>query len=1470
MKKGILFIFGFLAALSAQSTIVFHEGFEVADSVVATGSPVWGPDLTLQTQGTTSYKNQVALSTQSYLTTTAFSTVGNTFVLLDFDQICKIEYNDFASIEVSNDNGNTWTLLTYTEYLGTAPYQALGNRFASSAYANWVPGNNTAIPTNAWWHHETFDLSALLANAAQCKIRFKLNDQNNNGNNSNYGWLLDDVKVTASPSELFPPLIIQLNPVLQGNVYSLGPFTINDSITDASGVDSANLYYSINNGPLQTVAMTNPSGNHWMGNIPAVADSDTVCYSVQAWDASPAANTAVLPVSGCTQFVAHAGITFPFYDNFDASSLFTSVTSSSTSQWQMGAPSFGLTNSAHSAPNAWDIDLVSGYASGAACNLLSPVFDFSSVQGARLSFWRNHWCEPSFDGVTVLYTTDGSTWNVLGGMNDPRGTNWYTYPSLVSTGRPGWDGNSGGWVKSEYRLDTLNNVAGPVQFRFVFGSDGSVEYDGFSIDDFLIRTPSPQDAGMVAAIAPDMNSCLPQGTVPLTISLMNDGSQTIYAPFDVVYVLDNGTPVVEQFLDSIIPGQVDTFTFANPLNNTPGTHTLVIYTSVAGDGWNLNDTLTVTYVTTPGVNVPYINDFESGPSSLNDFCLTNTAQGRVQHSTAAGNSSTGGVLFDASSSLDWDFGTDTLTNSQFYIWDPNNCDQQRANARLVVNTTGYNDLVLEVDMALMYAFSDEYTNFRIKVNGQMITPHLRPNFQNTPYQMYRYMLTSFLPAPYLIIDFESKVAYDYAANGTAALMDNLHIYRPDSIDAGITQITQPTAISVASNATTVAVNIRNFGTSTLTSIPVGYQVNVNTPVIETWTGSLPPNATTSYTFTTTFNSPTGAYNLCTWTQAVGDTATWNDSLCMSGFGMPLFSVPFTDNFDGPQNFAAVTSYPNSWELGNPVAPLITGTHSGPNAWEVNLNGEYALNSHEYLYSPFFDFSQATDVELRFWQWYNSDNFYDGGRVEYSTDLGNTWTVLGVAFDPNATAWYNQSFLQSSFLPGWSGNGGGYFQSKYDLSMFDNFASPVQFRYVFTSDNFYFGAIDGWAIDDFELFVPVDAATNTITFGPPSPLPMPGTNSVKVNVKNTGLLTLNSVNVTLKIDNTIITTDALTPALAPNASVNHTFSLPWTGATPGLHTVKCWTSSPNGFVDTNLPNDTTTWVVSVMDTVATYPYCNNFEANNGIPPLTTMNATRFTNSKNSWEQGVPGKNIMNSAHGGTQCWMTDLTVNYLQNDSGGIFLPVFTVDTTNCYHLEFYTRYITPVNDDGGQVEFSFDMGNTWTRMGLVNEPNWYPVATATGLGNGYQPNFGGTSNGWVLAQHDIRFSQAGQVIFRFRFGSDNSIQSEGWGIDDVCFSRIPPCVLAVEEHHELEGLSMVSAPNPAGTSSVLTYNLPDNGKVNLVLRDMLGREISSYSGEQSSGINTWTVDVSTLPEGVYFYELNFGTQRIVQKLVVSH
>ncbi len=188
--------------ISAQ-TILFHENFEapfysdsVTSSQTATNTTHWAISSTLFSSGASSDSCQVLQNDTTYLTTDAFSTLGHTTIHLEFDHICKIEFFDAAEIEVSNNNGASWTKLIGSQYNGPGHFSPIGNKFASVSYIIWTPAYDTIIPTNSWWKHETFTISSLVSNSAQVKVRFALCDLNNTGNAGNYGWLIDDIKVS--------------------------------------------------------------------------------------------------------------------------------------------------------------------------------------------------------------------------------------------------------------------------------------------------------------------------------------------------------------------------------------------------------------------------------------------------------------------------------------------------------------------------------------------------------------------------------------------------------------------------------------------------------------------------------------------------------------------------------------------------------------------------------------------------------------------------------------------------------------------------------------------------------------------------------------------------------------------------------------------------------------------------------------------------------------------------------------------------------------------------------------------------------------------------------------------------------------------------------------------------------------------------------------------------------------------------
>src|SRR5438477_4168937 len=109
MKRILLTVLGLFFFLFTQAqTSVFHEDFEVVDSVVSSGNPTWYQNNTgLYTSATHCIRDTVvaissAVGDSAYLTTIAFSTTGNSNVILNFNHICKISVLNGGTIEVSN------------------------------------------------------------------------------------------------------------------------------------------------------------------------------------------------------------------------------------------------------------------------------------------------------------------------------------------------------------------------------------------------------------------------------------------------------------------------------------------------------------------------------------------------------------------------------------------------------------------------------------------------------------------------------------------------------------------------------------------------------------------------------------------------------------------------------------------------------------------------------------------------------------------------------------------------------------------------------------------------------------------------------------------------------------------------------------------------------------------------------------------------------------------------------------------------------------------------------------------------------------------------------------------------------------------------------------------------------------------------------------------------------------------------
>jgi hypothetical protein len=291
--------------------------------------------------------------------------------MLHFDHICKIEFFDEAYIEVSNNNGTTWTRLTGAQYQGISQFATQGNKFTAAAYAiDWAAGS-IAVPSNAWWKSEVFDISLLVGNAPNVLIRFILKDAlMGNTMPDNYAWFIDNIRVIGAFSELNPPILTMLPPIVQDTVYSTGPYMVRAHITDQSLVDTAYVVYWVNVGAPDTIGMTRLLADTFRADIPFFGFGKNIHYYVVAIDGSAAHNVTT-------------SSTYHFYCKFSTGGTFT-----------VGTGTVANTNTVYPAPYGnwyWGAkhqflilasELVALGAPGGAIGSLA--FNVASVQGVPL------------------------------------------------------------------------------------------------------------------------------------------------------------------------------------------------------------------------------------------------------------------------------------------------------------------------------------------------------------------------------------------------------------------------------------------------------------------------------------------------------------------------------------------------------------------------------------------------------------------------------------------------------------------------------------------------------------------------------------------------------------------------------------------------------------------------------------------------------------------------------------------------------------------------------------------------------------------------------------------------------------------------------------------------------------------------------------------------------------------------------
>ncbi|MEI6694849.1 MAG: GEVED domain-containing protein [Bacteroidota bacterium] len=606
MKKFLFFVVALMITcfVSAQ-TIVFQENFEsgtiglttTADSAgfPTTTFKAWAASSNLYKTGLKSDTNTLQNGKTIYFTSNTFSTVGNTFVVLEFSQICKLYFFDGGNVDVSIDGGTTWTPLGITQYLGTGTLIQNGGvyKFSESAYPNWLSGDTLTKPTNTWWKDEKFDISSIAANQANVKIRFKYTCSGNPSGAGRYGWLLDDIKVTAAPSELYPPVITMVaNPI--DTVYYGGPYYVSAFIKDASGIDTAYVTYKVGNGPsIQLGMIKSPTVDSlYTAGIPYVGYGRTVTYNITARDASGAHNLAFKPsLTGFYSFytkytaggpvVVGAGTTnqqYPFKANADYAKSASIYIASAINR-------FGLITQLK-----WNV-------STAQAAIPIPIKIYIK-QTASAVMTADNWTNLTngavlvYDGIQTFLSTGWNTINL-------------TYPFNYNAGNLMvlCEANNGTAATATPAYYYTSGTTGTHQyFASSASTTGSLNAQRPNITIGFVVSPLPTPDAGISQITNPTSSVIAGTAFPFNVKIKNFTTDSLKKA-NIYYTLDGGSAQLSAWTH---PGLVKDSTYiytVTNLNLAVGIHALKVWTDFPNDSIDqnfLNDTASYSFYACAG------------------------------------------------------------------------------------------------------------------------------------------------------------------------------------------------------------------------------------------------------------------------------------------------------------------------------------------------------------------------------------------------------------------------------------------------------------------------------------------------------------------------------------------------------------------------------------------------------------------------------------------------------------------------------------------------------------------------------------------------------------------------------------------------------------------------------------------------------------------------------------------------------
>lgn len=934
---------------------------------------------------------------------------------------------DGAALQMSIDNGVTWTkvgaFLDPDNWYNDNSINGLQN--AGHSGEGWT-GDINNIGSGGWVLAEHNLTGAANQPSVQLRIAF-----GSDGSVTREGIAIDDIRIQEAPA-------------VDGGIVSIVSPVTNCGLGAADSV--CVLIANFGAAPLVNFPVT----YEFNGNI----FTDTVPFTINAGDTMRYCfdSTVNVSIPGNYSLLAYTDIAtdgnnlndsatnvfdnipivsgYPYTEGFESGNGGW-VSGGANSTWAIGFPAGTVINSPANGLNSYVTNLTGFYNNNEASFVQGPCFDFSTLNQPqfKVNVWWNS--EFSWDGAVLQSSIDGgATWQKVGNFLDPN--NWYTDNSingLVNVGQSGegWSGRnssangSGGWLLAEHDLSGLANQPAVI-LRIFFGADGSVQDEGFAFDDILIQDAPPLDADLYEIVQP-ISGCLLTANEPIEVRIINSGSDTL-RNVPVGIVSNNGTPILDTFPGIILPGDTVFHLFSSTIDlSVNGDYFIDAFSDVVGDGNILNDSASKVVTSVPTVSsFPYSEGFENGTGGWLGQGQNSSWERGMPANTTISNAGAGVHAFVTN--LTGSYNVSEIS----YLVSP--CMDFSSLA---------SDPLIRFRMTYEFAFNGDAWLEQSISGGPWTTVTDNGGaiqwYNNTGLQRWD-GTSSAGPGIWVVAEnaltglaglSDVRLRFvmdgDNFSIGEGIGIDDIFIDLPPADDAGVIALTAPGTNCGFGTADSVKIQVKNFGSDTLTSIPVSYNVNGLGVVTETITTSLLPGDTLNYTFTTaTVNlSATGSYTFVLYTSVPTDGNNTNDSISVV-VENTLQNAPYLENFD---TFTSGTGFDNigsilglGWEATPDVPDFAWGvrlgatgsTGTGPND-DRTIGGNYvyvegsngATGSIAELTSPCINLGSLVSPRLSFWYHKFGNNM---GDLYVDIYDGTSWfngvdTIIGQVQTANA-------------------------------------------------------------------------------------------------------------------------------------------------------------------------------------------------------------------------------------------------------------------------------------------------------------------------------------------------------------------------------------------------------------------------------------------------------------------------------------